>query len=51
MGAFWIIDLGALFIWAFKGFSGTYSSCKNNRYSGLVGILVLILFTVILYLI
>lgn len=51
MYAYWIISLGAFFIWIFKGFKGTYRYCKKNKHSGTVGVLVIMLFVLILYLI
>lgn len=42
-----ISQLGAILIWAFKGFKGKYSKCRDNKYSYLVGI-VIVLFVVVL---
>jgi len=32
-----IEDLGALIIWIFRGFRGTFKECKNSRYSFEIG--------------
>ncbi len=42
-----ISQLGAILIWAFKGFKVNYSKCRDNRYSYLVG-LGFILFVIVL---
>lgn len=49
MGAFGNIeDLGALVIWFFKGFRGSFKDCKKGYSALIVGIGVILLFVLVL---
>lgn len=47
-GFFHIRNLGALIIWTFKGFKGSYNDCQKHKFAFEIGLGLILLFVLIL---